>query len=155
MNSQLLGAVAVVLSMVVPAFADDPNKDDHDEIEGTWKVVSSEIDGKPLAAERIKDMRVVHTHKDGVHRFVFKKGDEVQAEGIVKHDEKMSPKGFDTTYTKGINKGQTIKGIYKLDDNKLTVCWDTDDPERPKDFSSKPGSGHTLRVYAREKGAGN
>ena len=62
-----------------------------------------------------------------------------------------SPSTFPTRY--GDIKGQTALGIYKIEDDLLTICRTTPGGARPTEFASKPGSGHTLMTYSREKTA--
>lgn len=142
--------LTAVLSVSGATAADDP-KNDHERLEGTWKVVSSVIDGQPVPAERLKDMRVIHGHhKDGKHEFAVKKGDEVQSRGVVTHEEDKKPKVFDVTYTEGLNKGKTFHGIYEVEGDTLKLCWSMMGEDHPKEFASKAGSKTTLRVYKKE-----
>lgn len=47
--------------------------------------------------------------------------------------------------------GNEIHGIYKIEGDMLTSCVAEIGKERPKEFASTPGSGHTLRVFRRVK----
>jgi hypothetical protein len=42
-------------------------------------------------------------------------------------------------------------GIYKIEDNILTICRAPVDKDQPTEFASKPGTGHTLMTYRRKK----
>jgi hypothetical protein len=44
-----------------------------------------------------------------------------------------------------------MKGIYKVENDKLTLCYAGPKQERPKAFESKPESGVTMTVWGREK----
>jgi hypothetical protein len=47
--------------------------------------------------------------------------------------------------------GKTRRGIYRLDRNTLTICFNisADREERKTNFETKPESGHFLRIYRR------
>ena len=49
------------------------------------------------------------------------------------------------------NKDKVVKGIYKFDDDKLTLCLAEPGKDRPKAFAGKAGSGHTLLVLLKQK----
>ena len=58
------------------------------------------------------------------------------------------------TYTLGDLKGQTAPGIYKIEDDLITICRAAPGQARPTTFASEPGNGHTLMTYKREKAPG-
>jgi uncharacterized protein (TIGR03067 family) len=114
--------------------------------EGTWKFVSLEVGGKKLPPEALKG-----------HSLILK-GDRFEMhteEGVVKGTFKVDvatkPKQIDITFTDGPPKGQTLKGIYKLEDDTYTVCIDPAAKERVTEFASKPGTMGVLEVLKREK----
>jgi uncharacterized protein (TIGR03067 family) len=45
----------------------------------------------------------------------------------------------------------TILAIYEVTGDTLRVCWSAVGKERPTEFASKPGSGHSLVVLRRDK----
>lgn len=131
------------LMFAVP-YDDKGKAADAKTIEGTWQLVSATNDGKDTPAEVVKKVRVVI--KDGKHSVYF--GTDVAVKEIpFAVDETTSPK----TTTDTLPDGTTIKGIYKLDGDTLTSCVAAAGKERPTVFESKPGSGHTLRVFKRVK----
>jgi uncharacterized protein (TIGR03067 family) len=114
------------------------------KFEGTWQLVSAVTDGKPTPADVVSKIRVVI--KDGKHSVFFK--DQVLAKQI--------PFNVDVTRTPNeatdtLPDGKQIKGIYKLDGDTLTSCVAPPGKERPTEFASKPGTGHTLRTFKRAK----
>ena len=54
-------------------------------------------------------------------------------------------------FTDGADKGKTALGIYKLDDDVLTICRGAPSQARPTEFASKPASGYALMSYQRAK----
>jgi uncharacterized protein (TIGR03067 family) len=118
--------------------ADDANdeaiKKDRAALKGEWKVVSYELDGKkPVSDEQLDKVKVTII------------------EGNTTIDPTKNPKTIDTTFTEGDLKGETALGIYELKGDTYKYCRAAPGKERPTEFSSKEGSGHTLVVYKRAK----
>jgi uncharacterized protein (TIGR03067 family) len=125
--------------------ADDP-KDELKKLEGSWTMVSGEKDGKPLAEQTIKTAKLVI--KGDQHD--VKVGDDV-FKGTHKVDPSKKPKTIDATDTEGAFKGKTVLGIYDLEGDNFKVCFAEPGKERPKEFSTKSGTGHILHVWKKEK----
>ena len=122
----------------------ETKKSEMKKLEGTWQLVSSVKDGKPTPEAVVKKIRVVI--KEGKHTVYF--GDDVVVKEIpFALDPAKSPK----TTLNTLPEGKTIRGIYKLEGDKLTSCAAEVGKEGPTEFASKPGSGHTLRVFQRVK----
>ncbi len=50
----------------------------------------------------------------------------------------------------GPNRGERVLGIYKLDDDTLTICMAAAGESRPGEFKAEKGSTCTLRTFRRE-----
>jgi uncharacterized protein (TIGR03067 family) len=139
-SSTLLVLVLVALA------AADPAKDDLDNLQGSWKVVSLEKDGKKQPEDALKTIKVVI--KDD--KFILKEGDR-DSEATIKLDPSSKPKTIDLTVKEG-DALKTLKGIYQLGADDLKICA-AGDPgaERPKDFATKPKANVGLVVLKREK----
>ena len=149
MTRYLVTLLAVGVLLAADAPKGDAKKD-QEALQGTWRPVSSEQDGKDQTDEA-KD----HTLTFEKDTFTVKKGDEVRIKGTFKVDPSKKPKTIDMTVTEGgkdEDKGKEIHGIYELDGD--TLKWCTSRPgnkERPKEFSTKEGGDDMLVKLKKEK----
>jgi uncharacterized protein (TIGR03067 family) len=116
------------------------------KFEGTWEMASGERDGKPVSADVVKTARLVVQG----NRHTVKVGDDTMV-GTHKLDPTTTPKAIDATDTEGPFKGKTIRGIYELTDDVFRVCFAPPDKERPKEFTTKSGTGTLLHSWKRHK----
>ena len=99
-------------------------------------------DGVSTPSEVIDQIRVVI--QDSKHTVHF--GDTIVVHDIpFVSDSTVTPH----TTTDTLPDGGHVHGIYHLDGDALTSCVADVDQDRPTDFASPPGSGHTLRVFRR------
>src|SRR5215467_12354540 len=106
-------------------------KDVLKKIQGTWKFVSQEIDGKALPKEEVAKHTITFA---GDKWTVRSEGKVVQA-GTHKFDPTKKPAQVDAAVTEGEDKGSTMLGIYELKGDTIKVCFDPKGKERPKEFS--------------------
>jgi uncharacterized protein (TIGR03067 family) len=123
-------------------------KKDRKLYEGTWRVVSLEVDGNKTADEDAQKIVVVNK-ADGSWTIQVD-GKEV-AKGTSTIDPTKKPKTIDLTTSEGDAAGKTALGIYEIDKDSRKVCIAKPEEERPTEFSSKAGSGHILVTFKREK----
>ena len=116
--------------------------------EGTWQVVSLEIDGNKTDEQDAKKITVVN-EADGKWRLEV--DGKVIARGTSEIDPTKKPKAIDLTETEGDDKGKTALGIYEIGDDERKVCYAKAGMERPDDFSAPAGSGRILAVLKRLK----
>ena len=138
-----IGLVSHVALGHMPALVgkDEAPKDEQ-KILGTWALVSGEEGGQKAPPERLKDATV--TFAEG-GKLTVKMGERDQ-EFTFKLDPAKKPKEFSATN----DQGRTLLGIYKLEGDTLTVCFDRSG-ERPAEFASKEGTTVVLDVLKREK----
>jgi uncharacterized protein (TIGR03067 family) len=94
-------------------------KKDVDAIQGSWKLVALEYDGKPAPAEIVAALKLVF--KDDT--LTFTPGEPGFTNYKFRLDPTTQPAGFTMTHADGTNKGQTEKGIYSLDGDHLKICF--------------------------------
>lgn len=133
-----LGAAAVLTQTLDEAAI----KAELQRLDGTWQLVSAVKDGKETPRDIVTKIRVVI--KDGKHSVYF--GDKAAVKEI---PFVADPGNNPATTVDTLPNGQKILGIYKLNGDMLTSCVAEPDRERPTEFASRPGSGHTLRVFRR------
>jgi uncharacterized protein (TIGR03067 family) len=125
--------------------AQDATTRELEQLQGTWQMVSHEVDGKP--DEALKDaVRVVKGDK-----FTIKQGDKVLRAATMKLDPTRTPKWIDITFTEGPEKGKVRRGIYVLEGDTQKICYGDLNKERPTEFVSESGTGHRLVVFMRSK----
>ncbi len=120
----------------------DETPQDEERILGTWALVSSEEGGQKAPEQVIQEAKVIFA-ADG--KMTAKQGAKEQ-EFTYQLDPAKNPKEFSGTN----DKGRTVLGIYKLDGDTLTICFDRSGA-RPTEFASKEGTTVVLEVLKREK----
>jgi uncharacterized protein (TIGR03067 family) len=125
--------------------ADDPTKADADKLQGLWKVVSVESDGKKASEETVKSNRM--TVKGD--KIIWKEENK-EEEASFKLDASQKPRALDLTIKAG-DKMELVKMIYDLRGDDLKLCGGRAGKDRPKEFASRTGSGLNLIVLKREK----
>jgi uncharacterized protein (TIGR03067 family) len=123
-------------------------KKDHKQIEGTWRVVALEVDGKKSTDEDAKKLTVVNG-SDGT--WSLRSEDKEISKGTSTIDPTKKRKTIDFTITEGEGKGNQHLGIYELGEKTRKLCFASPGKERPTEFSSAPGREHILVTFEREK----
>jgi uncharacterized protein (TIGR03067 family) len=117
------------------------------KFEGTWKLVSMEMDGNKVPEEGLKEMGKMILRGN---KFTVPVGD-ITHRGTFRVDVSAKPKRIDVTFTEGPEKGKTLLGIYELEGDTYKVCIGEPGKPRPKEFVAKKGSGHVLEIFKRQK----
>jgi len=126
----------------------DAAKKDAEKLQGTWKLVSLEVDGKKATKGEIKQEQKMVVEGD---KFSSTVDDKHSFKGTFKLDPTKKPKAVDVQVTEGDFKGKTLLGIYDVEKDSLRACYAPPGKERPAEFDSKAGSGLYLYVYKRAK----
>jgi uncharacterized protein (TIGR03067 family) len=111
--------------------------------QGTWKLVSSSYDGAPQMA----DMEWI---VDGDHYTIRLNGQSHQDPYNFKLD--ASRKQIDVIHheTPPGTYGGEVKGIYEINGDSLTVCYDLTGQQYPTSLDAKHGSRRVLYQFRRE-----
>ena len=142
-------SAGMIAGLLIAADAkEDEAKKDLAKLQGTWTLVSGERDGKKFTQEEIKQSKLIV--KGNTWR-IPKSNVGTSQEGTFTLDPTKKPKWTDSTTGSGPDKGKTWKGIYELEGDTQKVCLAPPGKDRPKEFTSKAGSGYIVQVWKREK----
>jgi RNA polymerase sigma-70 factor (ECF subfamily) len=135
--------------------------DDAAKLQGTWKAVAIESDGKTLGREAIEVKDLRFAIEGGVLTIPgvdAETGKRADGGGPTRRKRfalgaSASPKEIDLTSLDGRERGETTSCIYKLEGGRLTICFPPADRPRarPKEFRSAAGSGTVVFVLERQK----
>ena len=142
-------AVVLVIALMAPSLAgadDKTPRADLEALRGTWVVVESEANGKKLAKDELtwrwKFMA------EGKAILTDRKMDK-ESRYTYTIDASKEPRAIDIVYQgpEPALKDAKQFGIYKIEDNKLTICFNLPGvKERPKRFATQAGSGFLMRL---------
>jgi len=114
-------------------------------LEGEWRMVSANFDGKPLAADMVKWC----TRTTRGDNTVVMAGPQTMLKARFALDPSKKPGAIDYVNLHGGDKGKTQLGIYELIDDRLTICMSPPSKPRPEAFESSRGDGRSLTVWRR------
>jgi len=125
----------------------DPATKESAKLEGAWAIVSVEIEGNPLAMDKLKESRLTVHGK----QYSFKLGD-THLEFTYRLNANRSPNAIDLIVATGPEKGKIYHGICKLEKDRYEICRTTlPGKARPTAFVTRPNSGLMIVVWHREK----
>jgi uncharacterized protein (TIGR03067 family) len=125
---------------------DDAAEKDLKALVGKWKVDKAELGGKDAMAFA-KDVKLEMLAGGKYQLDLLGQKDE----GTFSVNPSKKPAEMDIKGNDGPNKGKTIKTIYKIDDDTVTICYGLGGGDRPTKFETKEGTMQFLVVYKREK----
>lgn len=118
--------------------------DDAKTIQGVWYPVQWTLAGSSTPPPTIGTMKL--TLKGDLYEFI--EGPTVDS-GKTILKSKESPKAMDIVGLKGPNKGKTIPAIYRIEANRLIICYGLDG-KRPAKFESPAKKLVLLVEYGRK-----
>jgi uncharacterized protein (TIGR03067 family) len=139
-----------ILSVALVA-AGKPAQDDVStelkKLRGTWRLVEEFDDGTRTPAAQAGKTKLTF---EITGSWKVEVDGKVAGEGTATIDPTRKPKTIDYTLTQGEGAGTRFIAIYELDGDVFRHCGVLKG-NRPTEFSSKPGSGHILTTFHREK----
>jgi uncharacterized protein (TIGR03067 family) len=143
MKGLLAGTLVFVFSIAALA-ADTAVDKEIAKWQGTWKALSVEHDGKLTPPEKLKPIKLT---VDGAN-YHFQNGD-FSERGTYKFDPTQEPKALDIVVGEGPDKGKVYLVIYKIEGDRLTICLESANKNRPKQFTGKAGTDCVLEAWQR------
>jgi uncharacterized protein (TIGR03067 family) len=144
-NLKRLGRLVILGCLIAScrAVSSADSADDIKKWQGTWKLTSCTYDGEPQTA----DMEWI---VDGDHYTIRLNGQSNVDPYMFKLD--ASRKQIDVFHheTPAGTYGGSLKGIYEISGDSLTVCYDLTDQRYPESFDAKRGSRQVLYQFRRE-----
>ena len=118
------------------------------QLEGEWRFVGLQVDGTDVPAAALTQSRLLF---DG-DRFRME-SPEANYDGIFTIDVGEEPMRIDIDFVEGPEAGNQSHGIFEQHGDQLTICLGLVGAQRPRAFSTKPGSGHALERLRRASAA--
>lgn len=143
--------VGLIVLMATSLIAAEPSKQDSvtkdvDAIQGTWKLVALESDGKQAPAEIVAALKLVFK----ADTLIFTPGEPGFTNYKFKLDPTTKPASFTMIHADGTNKGETEKGIYSLDGDRLKICFGRLG-QTLNEITARAGSGQSMYSMERVK----
>jgi uncharacterized protein (TIGR03067 family) len=142
----LMTALSAGLLLAAEGPQEDAAQQELKKLQGRWSRVSAVTNGRPAPEETVKQSTLTIAGD----KYTLKMGDQTR-QGTLKLDPTKQPKAIDIISAQGPNKGKSLLGIYELEGDTFRYCVAEPGKERPTEFASKPGGGHSLFVNKREK----
>jgi len=118
-------------------------------LEGAWQIERLELDGAAAPPAMIAHSRILF---DG-DRFRTE-SPEGTYEGVFSIDAEATPPTIDIEFVAGPEAGNKSYGVYRIDGpDALTLCLGLVGSARPREFATRPGSGHALERLRRVSAA--
>ena len=125
---------------------DQIQRDDLEQLQGTWKVERVEMGGQAMPAGLFTEMRM-QFEGNSLSIMLDKASKQKSRFTLI---DGMQPPGIDIEELEGTNK--LVKGIYLLEDDTLKICMEEGNGgqnARPKNFDTKGGERVVLIVLKR------
>lgn len=147
MKRLLVVLLALVGLTAADAATEDAAAEDLKKMQGDWVVVSMESDGMKIPDDDAQALfRTVKGNEYTVSRFRT-----VVGKGTIRLDATKKPRTIDAHPAGAARDAKPIRGIYEFEGDKLKLCFALPGKDRPTQFRSEEGSGHTLTVWQRER----
>jgi uncharacterized protein (TIGR03067 family) len=141
-----LAALLAISSSAAAFVYDDPAKNELVKHQGVWVATSSTFNGEQAPAE------ILHSIKRTVRgdHVVWERDGKSFAGTTIKLHPTQDPRAIDVIPDGGRNRGEHVRGIYKLEGNTLTICMASPSQPRPTEFKAGTGRGCVRQTFRRE-----
>jgi uncharacterized protein (TIGR03067 family) len=149
---QAFGVGLLVATLTLMASADETKdaaiKKDRQQLAGTWRIVTLEVNGNKAKEEDAKKLTVVNGPDETW--VLLSEGKEI-GKGTNELDPTKTPKTIDLTVTDSDGQTKVYPGIYELGEKTRKLCFAPAGKDRPAELASTAsGNEHILVVFERE-----
>jgi uncharacterized protein (TIGR03067 family) len=124
---------------------EEGGKKDLEKLQGTWRVIIFEVEGKRPA----EDTRVKGSYVFAGDRLLIRKIDDAAQQARFRLDPGKTPKEMDVLIVDGSDKQEKLEWIYQLNDDELRVAGNHPGKGRPTGFD--PQGAFFVLVLKRDK----
>ena len=146
-------AAAVVLFGLTGAATADPPAGDLGQLQGYWKPLSIEFEGRPQVATADELKKITAVFDQCEYHLYFKdpmKDPIKLAVMNVSLDPTTSPKTITFEFARGPLAGQKRHGIYEVAGSQLKLCYGPVEKPKPATFAAPANSGLFLEVWGKQ-----
>lgn len=136
--------LVIMVSVIPGLLGAAKGKTDGDGLQGNWTVISSEANGKAAPPDAIRDQRWIIKG----NRILCRRAGENAFELTFALVPAQKPTAIDLTNRR---RQERVQGIYRLEENTLTLCVSAPGEKRPMDFVSGPNLKRVVFVLERSK----
>jgi len=149
-QSLLIAVAAFMFAPGIGCAQDDEriNKDGN-SLQGDWKLIERESNGRRWPSEEIEKHDLIITFK-GL-RFFSKIRAGSQAEGDFLWSTENNINELEYQYKSGIHNGERQLAIYEIKGDLLKICVSAPNEVRPTEFKTTPYSHRSLGIFKRIK----
>jgi len=98
------------------------------QLDGAWVPIAASVAGSRMAADELR-VRYLLLEAGGYR--IIDRSNHVVDGGRYLVNEELTPATLDIVGRSGPHAGRTMRAIYELRDDELTVCYDLEGGERP------------------------
>ncbi|MBN9121779.1 MAG: TIGR03067 domain-containing protein [Planctomycetes bacterium] len=153
-------ALMGVLGMATLVLADPPAAtptSDLDKLQGYWKPLQCDYEGKPQMPTDIMKQVTVVFDKSEYHLYFKDKEPDKYGKPVILRLAlanvalDAATKTITFEFADGPLKGKKSHGIYEVAGNQLKMCYGPVEKPKPTRFESPAGSGYFLETWARQQ----
>jgi uncharacterized protein (TIGR03067 family) len=146
--------LAIAGLFIAPVVESKDNKVDQQELkrfQGTWVLVSGEMEGKKVPPEAIEASRMTYSGDTITLTTPHQSKQPITAK-LKRLDPKKAPHEMEWVRNAGPGVGRTMRAVYEFDGmDTYKVCFDPAGKGRPKEFATTSGGCKILHVWKRAK----
>jgi uncharacterized protein (TIGR03067 family) len=113
---------------------------------GTWVPLTADISGRPLAVAQLRVARLIIEREQ--YQLIDQAG-AVADSGELRLDQTAFPCALDIVVSDGPHAGKRLLAIIEHDGDRLRICYDVEQPQRPASMQPKADQLLLSITYAR------